>query len=137
MGRNPVIRRVPLRRSGTGLSRAPWDRKRTAPLKRSAPLPYRSAKTAKVYREQRVPLVQAMLAAQPWCQVRWDENCRGHAEGLHEVLSRGRGGSIVREDNCVAACHYCNGAVSDNPAEAEARGFLKKSGHPAKAVPRG
>lgn len=101
---------------------------------RSQGLRPRSKKMAKVYREVRVPMVVEVVG-QP-CGIRWDENCRVHAEGLHEVLSRGRGGSITDPANCIPACHYCNGAVSDNPTEAENRGFLKRSGRPSKAVPR-
>jgi len=101
-----------------------------------AKLPPRSRKTAKVYREQRVPLTQEMLADHPGCGIRWDERCRGLADALHEILSRGRGGSITGRANCIPACNPCNEAVSSNPAEAEKRGFLLPSGRPSKAVPR-
>jgi hypothetical protein len=97
----------------------------------------RSKKTAKVYRDERVPLTQKMLSEQSWCGIRWDDRCQGEADALHEILSRGRGGSITDEANCIPACNPCNEAVSGNPAEAEKRGFLRKSGRPSKAVPRG
>lgn len=96
----------------------------------------RSKKTAKVYRDERIPLTQKMLAEHPECGIRWDDRCRGMADALHEILSRGRGGSITDEANCIPACNPCNEAVSSNPAEAEKRGFLLPSGRPSKAVPR-
>jgi hypothetical protein len=106
------------------------------PLRSGGRLPARSAKTAKIYREQRIPLTQESLAGNPWCGIRWDGNCTRRADALHEILPRGRGGSITEKANTLPACNYCNGAVSDNPAEAEARGFLLPSGRPAKAVAR-
>jgi hypothetical protein len=100
-------------------------------------LRHRSKKTAKVYRDERIPLTQKMLAEAGYqCGIRWDDRCRGQADALHEILPRGRGGSIVDEANCVPACNPCNEAVSSNPAEAEKRGLLRKSGRPSKAVPR-
>jgi hypothetical protein len=138
-------RRAGIKRT-SGIKRTPFARKPPAAeprhavpgrgLARRTRLKARSAKTAKIYRDKRVPLVQDILAVRRLCEIRWDENCGVRSEGLHEILSRGRGGSITDEPNVLAACHYCNGAVSDNPAEAEARGFLLPSGRPRKAVPR-
>lgn len=132
------MKRTPFARKPAGGRHAARSKPlaRTGQLARTAVLKARSPKTAKVYRTERVPLVQDILAARRFCEIRWDANCRTLAEGLHEILSRGRGGSITDEANVLAACHYCNGAVSDNPAQAEARGFLAKSGRPSKAVPR-
>lgn len=110
--------------------------KRTGELARTAGLKARSPKMAKVYRDERVPLTVATLAERRWCEIRWDANCTRLADALHELLPRGRGGSITEKANTIPACNYCNGAVSDNPAEAEVRGFLLKSGRPSKAVPR-
>ena len=97
------------------------------PLERSKAIKARSAKTAKVYREQRIPLVKEQLAREPFCQVRWDENCTVIADTVHELKKRSRGGSITEKSNCVSACVYCNGAVEDNPEEAHARGFALHS----------
>jgi hypothetical protein len=97
----------------------------------------RSKKTAKVYREQRIPLVVALLAEHPECQIQWDDGCTRQAVDVHELLSRGRGGSIVARENCVTGCRHCHDKVTQNPAGAEKRGFLLKSGRPSKAVPRG
>jgi 5-methylcytosine-specific restriction endonuclease McrA len=73
---------------------------------------------------------------QPLCAIRWDENCRGLADDLDEILSRGRSGSITDPENCTPACRPCHTAKTEHPAEAEARGLLLPSGRPRKAVPR-
>lgn len=96
----------------------------------------RSKKTAKVYRDERIPLVVALLAEHPECQIQWDDDCTGHAVDVHELLSRGRGGSITDRANCVTGCRHCHDKVTQNPAEAETRGWLLKSERPSKAVPR-
>ena len=89
---------------------------------------------AKFYREKRVPLVLAVLArANGQCQIKWDEHCDGVAEGVHEIMSRGRGGGIMAEgvnamENVQAACHWCNEQVSLHAVEAKARGFLRSAG---------
>lgn len=96
-------------------------------LERRTPLRARSAKTAKVYRLERVPLVRTMLAGQPLCLLNLP-GCTGLADTVHELLPRGRGGSITDPDNCVAACRSCNsGASNEHIAEAQARGLLLHS----------
>lgn len=44
--------------------------------------------------------------------------------------------AVIAARREAPACNPCNEAVSSNPAEAEKRGFLLKSGRPSKAVPR-
>lgn len=90
------------------------------------PLPARSAKTAKIYRLQRVPLVTRLLAERPVCEIR-SPVCTGNATTVHEVLKRSRGGSITDEANCVTACAPCNQWVEDNPREAHHLGFAHHS----------
>ena len=101
--------------------------KQPVPMSRTTRIKARSAKRARVYREQRAPLVAELLALFPVCQIQWDENCTQRATTVHELLKRSRGGSIVQRSNCVTACVYCNGAVEDNPEEAHARGFALHS----------
>lgn len=142
----PLVTRKPLAPGGqlarTGSSRsARSSLTASSPGRRGAaarkPLKARSEKTARVYREERVPLTVDMLAENDGqCGIRWDQRCRGQADALHELLSRGRGGSITDRANCVPACDPCNEAVSAHPVEAEARGFLLPSGRPSKATPR-
>ena len=91
---------------------------RSTPLRSTTPMRKRSKRMAKVYREQRVPLVRRLLAERPACEIAWDANCRGRSESVHEVIKRSHGGAIVpgpkaeaQGQRFVAACLPCNGAV--------------------------
>jgi hypothetical protein len=54
--------------------------------------------------------------------------CTGLADTLHEVLPRGRGGSITDPANVLPACAHCNDAASnEHIGEAQVRGLLKHS----------
>jgi hypothetical protein len=115
--------RTPARRQGYGQG-TPEVAGRVA----RTPLRPRSRKTEQVYAQERRPLVARILAERKWCEIRWsDAVCQRRSDCVHEVISRGRGGSITDEANCLASCGPCNTAVSDNPAEAERRGLLKHS----------
>lgn len=83
----------------------------------------RSAKTAKLYKEHRVPLVKRLLAERTAC-----ERC-GIAKSvdIHEVKSRARGGSILDESNLRAVCRKCHNWITCNPQEAHDTGWLKWS----------
>ena len=107
MRRSPLGRKTGLNQGSKGLAR----KTRLRP---------RSAKTTKVYRDERIPLVIEILAARPWCELRFP-GCWGRATTVDEIKSRARGGSITDPKNCAAACAYCNGYKEDHPAEAEAR----------------
>lgn len=96
-------------------------------LERRTPLRPRSAKLAKVYRLERIPLVRTMLAGQPLCLLNLP-GCTGLADTVHELLPRGRGGSITDPDNCVPACRTCNDNASNaHIAIAQERGLLRHS----------
>lgn len=128
MNRNaPMLRRTPL------ASRSELSPGR--PLQRTRRLPYRSRKMAATYVTRR-ELVADLLERFPICQIQWDGGCQHLSVDVHELLSRGRGGSITDKANCCTGCRYCHDAVTQNPTTAEARGFLLKSGRPSKAVPR-
>ncbi len=96
------------------------------PLKRGKGLRYRSPKAAKIYRDERVPLVVAILEERPWCELRFP-GCSGRATVVDERKQRSRGGSITDPANLIAACTLCNGYKEDHPAEAEARGLALHS----------
>lgn len=100
---------------------------RGGPLRRVTRLRFRSKRMAAVYRTQRVPLVKAMLADQPLCQLILPD-CTGLADTVHELLPRGRGGSITDPSNCVPACATCNDDASNRYiTEAQDRGLLRHS----------
>ena len=110
--------------------------KRSAPLRRvtglsrSTALRPRSRKMAAAYMDRRA-FVAETLADRPRCEIRWDERCRGRSEGVHEItVKRSHGGAIVpgpkaeaQGQRWAAACHPCNGAIEDAPAEARRRGW--------------
>lgn len=93
---------------------------------RSTRLRQRSKRTQKTYRDERVPLVERLLRERPRCEIRY--RCDGaRAVDVHEVLTRGRGGSITDARNCLTACRACHTWVTDNPRPAQCLGFVLPS----------
>ena len=43
---------------------------------------------------------------------------------VHEILTRGRGGSIIDEDNVLALCRNCHHFITNEPAWAKENGFV-------------
>ncbi len=122
--RTPLKQGAPLKRGAPlghrdGLKRA--GLKRGAGLAAGSRLANRSAKMAALY-VQRRPLVARILTDRRYCQAGL-AGCTGHSTEVHEVLSRGRGGSILDEANCVALCHGCHRWITEHPVEAEALGW--------------
>lgn len=114
MRRSPMPARTSPIARGTGLAR-------------TGRLRHRSAKTERLYRTVRRPLVAAMLADDPPCALRLP-GCTGPATSVHELKPRGRGGSIVDTANLAVACLSCNdGASNGHITEATARGLLRHS----------
>jgi 5-methylcytosine-specific restriction protein A len=92
-------------------------------IQRRTPLRSRSNKRARLYRDERVPLVRAMLDARPVC-----ERCHAApSTDVHEVKSRARGGSITDPDNLAALCRPCHTWITTHPADATAQGWLRAS----------
>ena len=93
-------------------------------LKRT-PIKPRSKKMDLIYVERR-KLVDKLLEDRPWC-----ERCVGLCGGwysinrstqIHELLPRGRGGSITDESNCVVLCFNCHRWIHEHPALARKTG---------------
>jgi hypothetical protein len=87
----------------------------------------RSKKMARVYRQTRIPLVQALLADPVVCV--WP-GCSQVATDPDEIVPRGRGGSITDPSNVQGLCHFHN-AHKQLPGFrgiAEAAGLLAGSG---------
>jgi hypothetical protein len=95
---------------------------------------YRSKKMQQTYLERR-PLVARLLAERPWC-----EACpvfAGHdgkvtyvrqpSVDIHEVLTRGRGGSILDESNLLAVCRPCHRRIDRYPTLANDLGLTRAS----------
>jgi 5-methylcytosine-specific restriction endonuclease McrA len=66
---------------------------------------------------------RAYLAEHEVCVRCWSQR----STEVHERLSRGRGGSIIDPNNCVALCAGCHRWITGNPAAAEAAGWLLPS----------
>jgi 5-methylcytosine-specific restriction endonuclease McrA len=111
-------------KQGKPLKRSPLRRTKPS-LRRSKRLKPRSDKTARLYREQRVPFVTKMLAERPVCQIKVEGVCTGASVDLHEPKMRSRGGSIVDPENAVATCRPCHSWLHAHPAEATKLGWLK------------
>lgn len=103
MKRTPLTRKTPMPRSGVSL-RA------------------RSPRMVRLYVGRR-RLVADLLAARPFCEVRWDHLCAVTAVEVDERLSRAQGGSILDPDNCQPTCRPCHEAKHANPGEAVRRGL--------------
>ena len=43
---------------------------------------------------------------------------------VHEILTRGRGGSIIDENNVLALCRTCHHFITNEPAWATENGFV-------------
>jgi hypothetical protein len=117
MKRSPLTRKTPLKSNGGGL--------------KQTPLKPRSAKTAKRYREERIPFVQRILGERPLCEAcpTLSDTVRPSVD-VHEILSRGRSGGVhgsawLRDDNVLALCRPCHTWITENPAKAEELGFSK------------
>lgn len=107
--------------------------RRTSGLSSSGKLRARSKKMEATYRRRR-ELVADMLdnsTGDNWCQVilliqQVDpaHRCGLYVADVHELRSRGRNGSILDADNCVAVCRPCHDWAHDHPALAKEIGLL-------------
>jgi 5-methylcytosine-specific restriction endonuclease McrA len=129
--RTPMRRKTPLRSTSVLTARTPL-RKSQGRHARIKPV----SDKRRAENRQRRKMADEVFGPAPECGIRWDADCRGLADDLHELLSRARLGSITDPENCVPACRPCHSNLTGNPAEAERRGFLLPSGRPRKAVQR-
>lgn len=49
---------------------------------------------------------------------------------VHEIKTRGRGGSIYTTDNCIAACQRHHDWITEHPSEAHELGLVRHSWEP-------
>lgn len=91
---------------------------------------HRSLKKQAEYR-LRVPLVKKLLEERPMCEAcpiwaEYDGKTRyiqNRSADIHEVQSRGRGGSILEEMNLMAVCRSCHDRITRSPPEASTTGM--------------
>lgn len=102
-------------------------------MKRS-PLNRRSKKREADY-EIRRPLVRRLLEERPWCEAcpvyaAHDGRAtyvRQRSVDIHEILTRGRGGSILDEPNLLAVCRSCHRRIGNYPALSNELGLTRAS----------
>ena len=111
------------------LKRTPFKRK--APLNTArmahpagSSLKSRSAKRAAHMRNERVPMVQTMVANGQTCEVcpvlnhlGIPTHCAGEIQGLHERRKSSAGGTRMGLPNLVPACNWGNGYIEDAVGE--------------------
>jgi len=101
----------------------------TTPLQRHTPIRKQSKKRAQEQRE-RTKMVNALLSANPWCQIRLP-GCEGRAIDVHETLTRARGGSITDPTITKTTCRNCHTRVhtdtSPGQRDMHERGLLVHS----------
>lgn len=105
--------------------------KRTEMKRGTKPIPARSAKRVKEDRERsKVVAGIRERVGDDVCELApiIGTPCFGPIHG-HELLPRGRGGSITDEKNIMMACNGHNGWASTHTKEAEALGILLPSTH--------
>lgn len=73
----------------------------------------------KLYEERR-PIVEELLTKH--CQF---PDCTKPSDDVHEILTRGRGGSIVDRDNLIPLCRAHHEWVTAHPVEAEELGLVR------------
>lgn len=79
----------------------------------------RSKKTQILYIERR-KIVERMVGGS--CEY---PGCKNLGTEVHEILTRGRGGSILDETNLALLCHECHRLITDNPVHASEIGLLR------------
>lgn len=115
-------------------------------MKPRSPIKARSAKRARLMRNERVPLVKEMLASRPLCALYVEmehaphattgptyKACLGYADCIHERRKRGQGGSMLNRDNLRPLCSPCNNAIesdADIARFAHEVGLVVKRGDP-------
>jgi len=67
--------------------------------------------------------VKKILNDRMMCEARI-QGCTYMPTDVHEILTRGRGGSIIDENNVLALCRTCHHFITNEPAWAKENGFV-------------
>jgi len=94
-----------------------------SPLKRTGRLRSRSKKTEAKYRVRR-KLVEELLSTRTRCEAGIEGICTSRSVDVHEIKTRGRGGSILDRANLLCLCRPCHQYVTEHPKEAHALGLV-------------
>jgi hypothetical protein len=96
-------------------------------MSRSSGLARRSSKTQTLYERERIPLVRDLLERFPLCWAAVKGVCTGYSVDVHEVVTRGRGGSITDPANCRTVCRACHDWIGAHPRLALEMGLVRSS----------
>ena len=97
-------------------------------LKRNKGLRAVSVKRARQNRERRAMADRRWPDRRDGTVMCYVPGCPLPADDLHEILPRGRGGSITDEENTVPTCRDHNEELTKSPAWAYRLGVLKHDG---------
>ena len=90
-------------------------------LKRSKINPV--SKKRMILNRERRQFVSELLRFRLMCEARI-RGCTMTPTDVHEILTRGRGGSIIEPENCLALCRSCHFFITTEPAWAKQNGFV-------------
>ena len=94
-----------------------------SPLKRTGKLRPRSKKTEVKYKERR-KIVSELLSTRTKCEAGIKGVCSNRSVDVHEVRTRGRGGSILNVDNLRCVCRPCHTWITEHPKESHQLGLV-------------
>lgn len=97
--------------------------------KRAKPIPFASDKT-KARRPERKAVVEQVHERDQSCRAAEafpDIECTPWQLDVHEVLTRGRGGSPYDASNAILLCRNHHRWITEHPIEARAGGFVRNS----------
>jgi len=77
---------------------------------------------------------EIVLTRSELCEAGIENICSRVATDVHEILTRGRGGSITDPDNCLALCRPCHSYITTHPKWAGDTGFVLHSWDDAEAA---
>lgn len=127
---------------GSALARGKPLERGDSQLDRSTRIAPRSKARAAHMRDERVPMIERLVAAGVTCEIGpvladlgiTKVRCTVQIGGMHERRKSGAGGSRVNPDNLMAACNACNGYLEDcvepERTMVEDAGLVVRTSHP-------
>lgn len=76
---------------------------------------------------ERAKVLEDLRKRMPWCAAQIIRRCTNEPQDGHEILTRGRGGSITDRANILMVCRLCHNWITEHPKEATCRGFIVPS----------
>jgi hypothetical protein len=76
-----------------------------------------------ILNRKRSQFVNELLKFRLMCEARI-RGCTMTPTEVHEILTRGRGGSIIDPENCLALCRSCHFFITNEPSWSKQNGFV-------------